>query len=319
MLGIFAVLAATAFAFGAAAQGFPSRPVTVVVPYSAGGSTDIVGRIMAEGATEVLGQPVIIENVAGASGNLGTARVARAGPDGYTLVMCAIATCAINTSLYANRGYSIERDFEAVFYVGGVLNVLTVSSQSPIKSVVQLVDFARANPGKVSYGSSGVGSSTHLASSWLRTLTGTDLIHVPYKGMAPAIADLIGGNLVMLIDNEPSILPQIKGGKVRALAVAGPQRSASLPDTPTMEESGFKGFYVEPWFGFMVPKGTPKAALDRLNSAFNAAIQNPRTRKKLEETGLRLVGGPPSRLAEQIKLETDRWAQVIRDNNIKVD
>ncbi|MFY7950670.1 MAG: Bug family tripartite tricarboxylate transporter substrate binding protein [Gemmatimonas sp.] len=319
MLRTLAALAAAAFALAAAAQDFPTKPVTIVVPYSAGGSTDIVGRIMAEGASEVLRQPVIVENVAGASGNIGTARVARATPDGYTLVTCAIATCAINTSLYANRGFSIEKDFETVFYVGGVLNVLTVGSQSPIKSVAHLVEFARANPGKVSYGSSGVGSSTHLASAWLKTLTGTDLIHVPYKGMAPAILDLIGGHLTMLIDNEPSILPQVKGGKVRALAVAGPQRSAALPDVPTMEESGFKGFYVEPWFGFMVPKGTPKAAVDRLNAAFNAAIQNPKTRKKLEEAGLRPVGGLPSRLADQIKLETDRWAQVIRDNNIKVD
>ncbi len=306
-------------ALASSAQSFPARPVTIVVPYPPGGSTDIVGRIMAEGAAEVLKQPVVVENVSGASGNIGTARVARAAPDGYTIIQCAIATCAINASLYPNRGFDVDADFEPVFYIGGVLNVVTVAAQSPVRSIADLVTHAKANPGKVSYGSSGVGSSTHLASAWLRTLTGTDMVHVPYKGMAPAIADLIGGHVTMLIDNEPSILPHIKSGKVRALAVAGPQRSASLPDVPTMEESGFKGFYVEPWFGFMVPKGTPGAVVARLNEAFNAAARNPGIRQRLEATGLRPVGGPPERLRQQIRVETERWANVIRDNQIKVD
>lgn len=303
----------------ASAQEFPAKPVTIVVPYPPGGSTDIVGRIVAEGASEVLRQSIVVENVAGASGNIGTARVAKAAADGYTLIQCAVANCAINTALFANRGVDIDRDFEPVFFIGGVLNVVTVSAQSPLRSVQELVAFARANPGKVTYGSSGVGSSTHLASAWLRTLTGTDLVHVPYRGMAPAITDLIGGHLGMLIDNEPSILPHIRSGKVRALAVAGPQRSAALPEVPTMEELGFKGFYVEPWFGFMVPKGTPRNVVDRLNRAFNDAIAMPRVRQRLEEAGLRPVGGPPERLRQQIRVETERWAGVIRDNGIKAE
>jgi tripartite-type tricarboxylate transporter receptor subunit TctC len=319
MVRFIVALMAALPVWAAQAQEYPTRPVTMIVTYPAGGSTDIVGRIMAEGAGEILGQPIIVENVGGASGNIGTARVAKAAPDGYTLVQCAIATCAVNTVLYPNRGFDIQKDFEPVFYIGGVMNVVTVGAQSPVKTVAELVDYARANPGKITYGSSGVGSSTHLASAWLKTLSATEMIHVPYKGMAPAIADLIGGHITMLIDNEPSILPQIKSGKVRALAVAGPQRSAALPDVPTMEEAGYKGFIVEPWFGFMVPKGTHKAVIERLNAAFNRAIQNPRIRKKLEDVGLRPVGGPPERLAEQIRLETERWAKVIRDNNIRAD
>jgi tripartite-type tricarboxylate transporter receptor subunit TctC len=319
MVRFIVALMAALPVWAAQAQEYPTRPVTMIVTYPAGGSTDIVGRIMAEGAGEILGQPIIVENVGGASGNIGTARVAKAASDGYTLVQCAIATCAVNTVLYPNRGFDIQKDFEPVFYIGGVMNVVTVGAQSPVKTVPELVDYARANPGKITYGSSGVGSSTHLASAWLKTLSATEMIHVPYKGMAPAIADLIGGHITMLIDNEPSILPQIKSGKVRALAVAGPQRSAALPDVPTMEEVGYKGFIVEPWFGFMAPKGTPKAVIERLNAAFNRAIQNPRIRKKLEDVGLRPVGGPPERLAEQIRLETERWAKVIRDNNIRAD
>ena len=319
MVRFIVALMAALPVWAAQAQEYPTRPVTLIVTYPAGGSTDIVGRIMAEGAGEILGQPIIVENVGGASGNIGTARVAKAASDGYTLVQCAIATCAVNTVLYPNRGFDIQKDFEPVFYIGGVMNVVTVGAQSPVKTVAELVDYARANPGKITYGSSGVGSSTHLASAWLKTLSATEMIHIPYKGMAPAIADLIGGHITMLIDNEPSILPQIKSGKVRALAVAGPQRSAALPDVPTMEEVGYKGFIVEPWFGFMAPKGTPKTMIERLNAAFNRAIQNPRIRKTLEDVGLRPVGGPPERLAEQIRLETERWAKVIRDNNIRAD
>jgi tripartite-type tricarboxylate transporter receptor subunit TctC len=319
MVRFIAALIAALPVWAAHAQEYPTRPVTMVVTYPAGGSTDIVGRIMAEGASEILGQPIIVENVGGASGNIGTARVAKAAPDGYTLVQCAIATCAVNTVLYPNRGFDIQKDFEPVFYIGGVMNVVTVGAQSSVKTVAELVDYARANPGKITYGSSGVGSSTHLASAWLKTLSATEMIHVPYKGMAPAIADLIGGHIAMLIDNEPSILPHVKSGKVRAIAVAGPQRSAALPDVPTMEEAGYKGFIVEPWFGFMAPKGTPKVVIERLNAAFNRAIQNPRIRKRLEDVGLRSVGGPPERLAEQIRLETERWAKVIRDNNISAD
>jgi tripartite-type tricarboxylate transporter receptor subunit TctC len=183
----------------------------------------------------------------------------------------------------------------------------------------EMLAWARANPGKLTFGSSGVGASNHLAPEWLSFLTGVKMVHVPYKGSGPAIIDLIGGQIMMFNDNEPSILPQIKTGKVRALAVTGPQRSRNLPEVPTMEEAGFKGFVVEPWFGFMAPVGTPKAAIDRLNAAFNAALGNPRVKRRLEEAGVRPVGGAPGVLGEQIRVEAERWARVIKANNIRAD
>lgn len=301
------------------AQGFPERAIKVVVPFTPGGSSDIVARVMADGAAEALGQPVVVENVPGASGNVGTARVAKAAADGYTLIQCTIGTCAINGSLYASTGFDTQKDFEPVFFTGGVMNVFTVTNSFAVKTMPEMVAWAKANPGRLTYGSSGVGASNHLAPEWLAYLTGISMVHVPYKGSGPAITDLIGGQIMMFNDNEPSILPQIKAGKARALAVTGPQRSAALPEVPTMEEAGYKGFVVEPWFGFMAPKGTPKTVIDRLNAAFNSAVQNPRTRKRLEEAGLRVVGGPAERLGEQIRTETERWAQVIKANNIKAE
>lgn len=314
-----ALLAFFVIAGAAQAQNFPEHAVKIVVPFTPGGSTDIIARIMAAGAAELLGQPVVIENVPGAGGNVGTARVAKSTPDGYTLSQCTIGTCAINSSLYANPGYDLQKDFVPVFLIGGVMNVFTVNNNFPAKTMQDMVAWAKANPGKLTYGSSGVGASNHLTPEWLSFLTGISMVHVPYKGSAPAIIDLIGGQIMMFNDNEPSILPQIKSGKIRALAVTGPQRSAALPDVPTMEEAGFKGFVVEPWWGFLAPRGTPKAVVDKLNAAFNTAMQNPGIRSRLEETSLRPIGGPPERLGDQIRSETERWAKVIKANSIKAE
>lgn len=301
------------------AQGFPERPIKMIVPFTPAGSSDIVARAMADGAAEALGQGVLVENVPGAGGNVGTVRAARSPADGYTLVQCTIGTCAINASLYANPGFDIQKDFTPVFLTGGVMNVFTVNNGFPVRSIDEMVAWARANPGKLTFGSSGIGSSNHLAPEWLSVLTGIRMVHVPYKGSGPAIVDLVGGQIIMFNDNEPSILPQIKSGRIRALAVTGAQRSGNLPEVPTMEEAGFKGFVVEPWFGFMAPAGTPKAAVDRLNAAFNAALANPRVRKRLEEAGVRPIGGAPAVLGERIRLETERWARVVRANNIRAD
>ncbi len=313
------LVAALLVSAGLQAQGFPDRPIKIIVPFTPAGSSDIVARVMADGATEVLGQSVVIENVPGAGGNVGTARAAKAAADGYTLVQCTIGTCSINGSLYTNVGFDAQKDFTPVFLTGGVMNVFTVNNNFVAKTMQEMVAWAKGNPGRLTYGSSGIGASNHLAPEWLAYLTGISMIHVPYKGSGPAIIDIVGGQIMMFNDNEPSILPQIKSGKVRALAVTGPQRSASLPDVPTMEEAGYKGFVVEPWFGFMAPRGTPKAVVDKLNAAFNTALQNPRIKKRLEETGLRVVGGPPERLGDQIRTETERWAQVIKANNIKAE
>ena len=301
------------------AQGFPDRPVRIIVPFPPGGSSDIVARTMASGATEAFGQSVIVENLPGAGGNVGTARAAKAAPDGYTLAQCTIGTCAINGSLNPNIGFDVQKDFAPVFLTGGVMNVFTVNNNFPARTIHDLIAYAKANPGQLTYGSSGIGASNHLTPEWLSFITGIRMVHVPYKGSGPAIVDVVGGQIMMFNDNEPSILPQIKAGKVRALAVTWPERSRSLPEVPTMEEAGFRGFVVEPWFGFMVPKGTPAAVIDRLNAGFNAALANPRVRGRLDEAGVRPVGGPPERLAEQIRIETDRWSRVIKANNIKAE
>ena len=301
------------------AQGFPDRTVRIIVPFPPGGSSDIVARTMANGTTEALGQSVIIENLPGAGGNVGTARAAKAAPDGYTLTQCTIGTCSINGSLNPNIGFDVQKDFAPVFLTGGVMNVFTVNNNFPARTIHDLIAYAKANPGKLTYGSSGIGASNHLTPEWLAFITGISMVHVPYKGSGPAIIDVIGGQIMMFNDNEPSILPQIKAGKVRALAVTGPARSKALPEVPTMEEAGFKGFVVEPWFGFMAPKDTPKTVIDKLNAGFNAALQNPRVRNRLEEMGVRPVGGPPELLADQIRIETERWSKVIKANNIKAE
>ncbi len=303
----------------AQAQTFPSKPLRLVVPFGPGGSSDVVARIMADGATEALGQPMLIENVPGAGGNIGTARVVKAAPDGYTLVECTIGTCAINPSIYAQTGYDLQKDFAPVFLVGGVMNIFTVHPSMSVKSIAELVAYIKANPGKLPVAIGAVGSSNHLTPVWFASMAGLDMLYVPFKGAGDAITALLGGQVMMFVDNEPSILPQIKAGKARPLAVTGPRRSTYLPEVATMEELGYKGFVVEPWYGFMVPQGTARAAVERLNSAFNAAIRNPRIKARLEEAGLRLIGGAPERLGEQIKSESERWAKVVKANNVKVE
>jgi tripartite-type tricarboxylate transporter receptor subunit TctC len=303
----------------AQAQTFPSKPLRLVVPFGPGGSSDVVARIMADGATEALGQPMLIENVPGAGGNIGTARVVKAAPDGYTLVECTIGTCAINPSIYAQTGYDLQKDFAPVFLVGGVMNIFTVHPSMSVKSIAELVAYIKANPGKLPVAIGAVGSSNHLTPVWFASMAGLDMLYVPFKGAGDAITALLGGQVMMFVDNEPSILPQIKAGKARPLAVTGPRRSTYLPEVATMEELGYKGFVVEPWYGFMAPQGTSLAAIAKLNTAFNAAIQNPRIKKRLEEAGLRLIGGAPERLGEQIKSESERWAKVVKANNVKVE
>ena len=316
---VVALVLSLCLAGAVTAQVFPDRPIRIIVPFTPAGSSDIVARAMADGAGEALGQSVIVENIPGAGGNVGTLRAAKSPADGYTLVQCTIGTCSINGSLYANTGFDVQKDFVPVFLTGGVMNVFTVNNNFPAKTMAEMVAWAKANPGKLTFGSSGVGASNHLAPEWLAFLTGVSMIHVPYKGSGPAIIDIVGGQIMMFNDNEPSILPQIKAGKVRALAVTGPQRSKNLPDVPTMVEAGYKGFVVEPWFGFMAPKGTPQAVVDKLNATFNAALANPRVKKRLEDAGLRPVGGAASVLGEQIRVETERWAAVIKANNIRAE
>lgn len=304
---------------GALAQGFPDKPVKLVVPFPPGGATDLIARVVAEGAAEALGQPVVVENLGGAGGNIATAKVAKAPADGYTLSLCSIGTCAINMSVYANPGYDILRDFAPVVLVGGVMNVVAANNEFPVRTAPELETYAKAHPGKVNFGSSGIGTSNHLTAEWFKLVTGVQMEHVPYKGAALALTDLMGGQVQFVVDNEPSVLPHIKAGRIRALAVTGPRRSVSLPDVPTMEEAGYAGFVVEAWFGVITPAGTPQPVITRLNEAFNTALQAPRTRKRLEDAAVRVLGGTPQRMAEQIRADLERWGKVVKANRIRAE
>jgi tripartite-type tricarboxylate transporter receptor subunit TctC len=300
-----------------AAQTYPVHPVKLVIPVPPGGSADVVGRLLANAASAELGQPVIVDNRAGAAGSVGTASALKAPADGYTLVQCSIGSCAINASLYRNIGYDLFRDMAPVILLGASINVLVVNNEAGIRSVKDLVDQARRQP--MAYASSGVGASNHLAAELLKKMAGIEMTHVPYKGSGPAITDLIGGQVPVFFDNEPSILPFIKQGKVRALAVTGKTRSANLPDVPTMEELGFAGFVIEPWYAFAAPAGTPEPAIRRLNTAFNNALNQPAVRDRMVAMGITPAGGSPEVLGRLIRSEYTRWAELIRVQGIKGD
>ena len=301
------------------AQAWPDRPVKLVVPFPPGGTTDIVARIVAEHASRRLGQQMVVENRPGAGGNTGTELVKRAAPDGYTLSLCTIGTCAINASIYANPGYDIQKDFVPVIVIGGVVNVLAIHPGVPAKTVKELVQLARAKPDQLTYGSSGYGSSPHLAGELLKDMAGVQITHVPYKGSAPAIVDLRGGQIDMFFDNAPSILPHVKAGPLVPLATTGAKRSKSLPTVPTMEEAGFAGFVIEPWWGVLAPAKTPPAVVAKLNQVLNEVLKDPAVLKRFEEVDLNVWGGTPERLGTLIRTETAKWGRLVRDRDIKAE
>lgn len=303
----------------AGAQSFPERAVRIVVPYVPGGSTDLISRLLADAAAESLGQNVIVENRPGAGGMLGTSFVAKAAPDGHTLVICTVGTCAVNPTLFKNPGYDLFKDFQTVILLGGVMNVFVVNNSVPVKNIKELVALAKANPNKLSFGSGGIGNSPHMTLELLAFRTGVKINHIPYKGSGAAIIDAVGGHVDMMVENEPSIQPYVKSGRLRGIAVTGAKRSPGLPVVPTMVEQGYTDFVVEPWFGYMVPVKTPRAAVDKLNTAFNAAMKNPKVRARLEEANLIISGGTPEQMATHMRAEVERWAQVIKANKISVE
>lgn len=306
--------------FSPAAQSddYPSKPIKLVVPFAPGGSVDIVARILSQRLSEDLGQSVVVDNRAGAGGNIGFEAVAKAKPDGYTLGM-ASSTLAVNVSLYRSIGYDPLKDFAPISLVAMQPNVLMVNPSLPVKSVTELIAYAKANPGKLNFGSSGIGASQHLAAELFKSRTGIEMIHVPYKGGGPAMADLVAGRIQLMFETIPNSLPYIQSGQLRALAVTVEERSGQLPDVPTVAEAGLAGFVSRGWLGVMAPAGTPQSIVDKVNAAVHKAVADPAITKRLVDLGLRIKLSTPAEFSAFIAREVADFRTLITDAKIPME
>jgi tripartite-type tricarboxylate transporter receptor subunit TctC len=312
------VVAASTFAMASSYAAYPEKPIRIVVAYTPAGATDILARTVGQKLNEVWGQPVIIDNRPGANGNIGTEYAAKATPDGYTILMVTAGTHGINPSLYRKLGFDAVKDFEAVSLVAMVPNIFVVNNSLPAKDVREFIAYAKANPGKLNYGSPGNGSTAHLSMELFKSMTGIQMVHIPYKGSAGVLADLIGGQIVATMDNMPPYLPQVKAGKIRALAVSPAKRSAAAPDIPTVAESGVPGYDSGAWFGLVAPVHTPKDVVNKLSRETARILQLADVRARLTDLGAEPVGGTPEQFAAHIKSEIAKWAKVIKEANVEL-
>jgi tripartite-type tricarboxylate transporter receptor subunit TctC len=304
---------------GAFGQAFPSKPMRIVVPFTPAGAVDIATRATANEMTKILGHPVAVENKPGAGGNLGVLDVARAAPDGYSMVMSTSGIQAINPALYAKMPLDVNKELAPVAPIVSLSNVLVVHPSVPAKSVQDVINLAKKDPGKWTYASSGNGTSIHMSGAMFTQLTGTDIVHIPYKGSAPAITDLLAGQTNMMFDNIPSALPHIKSGKLRALATTGAKRDPALPDLPTIAEAGVKGYESGVWFGIMVPAATPRDIVMKLNAAAVQAAKAPEFVKRMTDLGYNIIPGSPEQMATMLKEEVARWAPIVKASGAKID
>ncbi len=296
---------------------WPSKPIKLVVPYAPGGSTDVVGRVIAEYLGQRLGQNIVVENRPGKGATIGTAQVAKAAPDGYTLVVSNVASFAVSPILYGDVGFDPERDFTHITLASRNPSVLAVHSAFEAKTLKDYVAYARANPGKLAYATSGPGSSNHLLGVMLETVENLKLIHIPYRGAGPAMQDTIAGNVPSMFDSLPSAAPHIKAGKVRALAVSGEQRSPAFLDVPTMKESGYPDLVSYSWFGLSAPAGTPQAIVDRLASEMQIVLKNPEVVKRWQEMGAEASTMTPAEYTAFIKADLAKWAPIVKASGAK--
>jgi tripartite-type tricarboxylate transporter receptor subunit TctC len=323
-LALFGVVAALLLGAGmllpreAAAQ-YPDRPVRLVVPFPAGGGADALARTIMPRVAHELGTSIVIDNRPGAGGNVGAEIVARAAPDGYTLLYGTNGTHAINHSLYGNLRFDPVRDFAPVSRMTLIAAMLVVHPEFPAHTVAELIRLAKASPGKYNFASAGNGTTSHLAGELFRTMAGIDIVHVPYRGGAAAVTDVVGGQVPMMIDVMPNVLPMAKSGKLRALAVSTARRSAAAPEYPTIAESGLPGFEVSAWDGVLAPAGTPVAVIERLNAAIREALADPHLRDALIARGAQPIAGTPAEFARHIASETEKWAKVVQKSGAKVD
>src|SRR3954471_7569671 len=306
-------------ASGLAAAAYPDHPLRFVVPQAAGSATDNLARLLAPELSKRLGEQMVVDNRPGGALTVGIDAVAKAVPDGYTIGLGPVGALAITRHMVAKLPYDIERDLQPVALVGITYMMLAVSPKLPVHSVAELIDYAKKNPGKLFNASSSNGSPGHVSGELFKVMTGTEIVHVPYKGGAAAIADLIAGNVQLMFESTNSIAPHVKAGRVRALAVTGAQRAQSLPDVPTMMEAGVPGYEVTAWSGVIAPAGLPRRVLERLNAAVNAAINEPTTKERLAQLGSEGGGGTPEQFGELIRRDSAKWAEVIKRSGARID
>jgi tripartite-type tricarboxylate transporter receptor subunit TctC len=300
------------------ADTYPTKPVMMIVPYPAGGATDIIGRVLAEKLSERLGQQVVVDNRAGAGGNLGAATAARADPDGYTLLMGALTSHSINATLQqATANFDLEKDFAPITIVGTVPLVLVVHPSVPAQTAQQLIALAKEKPGELMFASAGNGSPQHLAGELLKLQTGTEMVHVPYKGSGPAMADLMGGQVSYMFGGVSGLYPHVQSGKLRAIGVSTEKRSSALPDIPTIAESGLPGFETNTWNSMVVPRGTPGPIVQRLNAEVHALMNEPEVRERMRQQGIDPAPSTPAQLAAYMRSEIKRFAQLISAIGLK--
>lgn len=321
LTGIAAVLVASLplIAHAGPEDTYPEKAVRIVVPFAAGGSTDVVARILAEKLQAQFKQPFVVDNRAGASGNIGADLVAKSPADGYTLLMGATGILSINDHLYGKLNYNAQKDFVPVAYATENANILVVAPGLPVTDLASLVSLAKAKPGTLSFASSGPGSSTHLSGELFKAMAGVNLLHVPYKGSSAALTDLLGGNVSMLFDNAPSSIGFVQQGKLRALAVTSRKRIPGLPNVPTLDEAGIKGYESLSWSGVVAPAATPRPIVMKLNRAIDQILKSEDVKARLVQLGVEPVGGTPEDFARQIQSEHDKWGKVIQTANIKLN
>jgi len=300
-------------------QDYPSRPIRMIVPFPAGGTADLLARQIGQTMGEALRQQVVIENRTGAGGNIGADLAAKAKPDGYTLLMGTVSTHAINPNLYPNMPYDPVKDFAPVAMVARMPNLLVLHPSVPAANVAELIALAKARPGTLAFASAGNGTTQHLAGELFKKMADVDMIHVPYKGNAPAVTDLVGGQVQVMFDNIPVSLQQVRAGKLRALAVTGPARSPVLPQLPTVAEAALPGYNITSWFGLYAPSGTSPQIIERLNREANKALASEPIRRRLTDQGIEPAGGTPGQFAEFMRTELVKWGKIVRESGARVE
>ena len=315
----FCLLQWTAIVDATAADVYPAKALRLIVPFPPGGPADVLARLVGDKLSASLGKAVVVDNRPGAGGNIGMELGARSAPDGYTLVLAPAGNLTVNPFLYRNVPYDVGRDFAPVTVIAAVPNVLVVHPSVPAKSVAELVRHAKAHPGTLNYSSPGNGSGAHLAGELFKSMTGVDIVHIPFNGIAPAVTAVVGGQVQMMFAGAPSALPQIKAGRLVALGVASPKRIAAAPELPTLAESGLPGFDVTSWYSIVVPSGTPNDIIARLRSEIASALTQPDVQEKLAGLGAEPLGNTPAEFAAMLKVETAKWGKIVKDANIQVE